>query len=541
MVKQPLRFPLVGRKDILGFMSARTAKFLGYFGLFGFLGLFSYGNQLLYRYLVPPGGDAINHVAIVDRILSGQYAQVLHYHLAWHAIVALITRISGVESITVMAWLGPMLLVVGGITLFYFNKRYFGVVAGLVSLVLISFLSRQPLQTFSDGGFPNVLAVMIVLPLAMIALERISTVTNKPGATLIFILAMAGLFLSHHLTTLVAIPVMAAYVVVQVMLALDRTRLSKAVILLIPIAFYLLFAIGAFIVLPLLGETTIGDLARNFVAVDGSWPFIHLIGQLANPNAIIDLPSYPNAIGEAVVYLGTIGVLVAAYYFVKESNSPRGRISLLLLIWLTFLLFGSQTPALGFPVRLMRDLAVPLALLGGVLAQAVYNVITARKIPTIFAVVIILLGLTNGYLTLVDRVKAIGAPNPLVYHRAEDQKMSLWITQNLPPNRIIGVMADDPYLPIFIDNQNVWVMPEEVKLRVTDPGNLSEVAPEADYIYIRYWKYRPITWDNVKSLPLGYEKSRHTQLVHREAGDDLTVYLFKVNKTEPSTKNENRD
>src|SRR5579871_3042192 len=82
--------------------------------LIALLALFSYANQIIYRYVVPPGGDAINHNAVVATILNGNWHTALTYHIVWHLIVAGIALVTHARPITVMAWLGPALLVSGG-------------------------------------------------------------------------------------------------------------------------------------------------------------------------------------------------------------------------------------------------------------------------------------------------------------------------------------------------------------------------------------------------------------------------------------------
>src|SRR5687768_11683125 len=105
--------------------------------LFLALFLFSYANQFLYKYEVPAGGDAIGHLRIVKNILGGDYLQIFRYHTIWHVTVGIGSLLFHIPSITVMAWLSPLLLFTMGVSLFYFNTRSFGLIAGVSSLILI--------------------------------------------------------------------------------------------------------------------------------------------------------------------------------------------------------------------------------------------------------------------------------------------------------------------------------------------------------------------------------------------------------------------
>lgn len=493
--------------------------------------LFSYANQLLFRYQVPPGGDAINHNLIVQQILDGQWRSAVHYHLIWHLIVAGISVLTGVRSITVMAWLGPMLLLSGGVTLFFFNKKYFGLAAGLVALLLFGFFSRQPLQTLYDGGFPDVLAGATVLPLALMALERISSGSRKVWATLGFILMLVLLLFSHHLTTLFALPLIAIYGIVQLLLSLERQGKSWLKIIAWPVLLVAGLLVAASLFLRY-GATSSSSLASMFVSINLHWPFLHFIGAVADPNQISDITAYPNAIGEALVYLGLAGIPVAIGYFIKDNNSQRGRVSLLLLIWLLLLAVGSRNPHLGFPSRLMRDLAIPLTLLGGVFLQAIVDFFRARTLPTFLLVIIIILSFGTGWPTFLSRVHDAFMPNPLIYHLPPDGQMADWINSNLSAGSKIAMFPGDIYLPLFTSGVTVFgPLSEEVKQKITDPSQVASVIPPAQYIYFQYRLDLPSSGENNQSNLNSYQDSPDMKLVAQFSSPQEQVCLFKVVKT----------
>ncbi|HSX41753.1 MAG TPA: hypothetical protein VLE93_00185 [Candidatus Saccharimonadales bacterium] len=506
---------------------AKIRKIITY-SLFGLLVLFSYANQLIYRYQVPPGGDGINHNIIVTSILAGHWRSAFTYHIVWHLMIAGLALITHARSITVMAWLGPLLLVSGGVTLYYFNKKYFGWAAGITALILFSFFSRQPLQTLYDGGFPDVLAGATVLPLVLMAVENVSGSSRKGWAVGLLLISLLVLLYSHHLTFLFAVALLAIYLIIQLVLTLHRRGWRWWQLVLI--------GLGAYAAAVIIGglflnhtETSAASLARMFMAINWRWPFIHLIGQVADPNQIFDITAYPNALGESLVYLGLGGLAVAIGYFLQKSDSPRGRVSLLLLVWLTVLALGSRNPHLGFPSRLMRDLAIPLTLLAGVFIQAVTDFCQSRRLPRFLLATIIVLSFATGWLTLFARVGEAVRPNPLVYHLAGDRAVVNWMNANLPAGSTILSFPGDIYLPLFLNNQKVLVgYPAEDELKITDPTEIPRIFPRAQYVYFQYRLDQPTSDVNNLSNLETYKGSETLELLTDDISPQEEVYIFRV-------------
>lgn len=515
--------------------SAKARRVLTY-GLFGLLALFSYLNQLIYRYQVPPGGDAINHNAIVTQILTGRWAEALHYHFLWHLLIAGVSLLTHARPITVMAWLGPLLLVSGGVTLFYFNKKYFGWVAGITALILFGFFSRQPLQTLYDGGFPDVLAGATVLPLVLMAVEYLSGSAKKAWPLALLVVSLLGLLYTHHLTFLLTLGLLAIYAIIRLLLSLSAQGRPWWQILPIGIGVYFVFVLAAGLFLHF-SQTSAAGLANLFAQVNWHWPFVHLIGQVADPNQIFDITAYPNALGEALVYLGLGGVAVAIGYFLRKSDSPRGRVSLLLLVWFIVLAIGSRNPHLGFPSRLMRDLAIPLCLLAGLFLQWLADFCRTRGIPKALLVIAIVFSFASGWPTLLARVSEAVTPNPLVYQLAADNQAATTIATTVPANSNIVVFRGGLYLPLFVDNQIIASnISDDQKLKITNPAEVPLVFPAAQYIYFQYRLDQPAGSDNNASNLKSYLASPLMKAVIHESQPEEEVYLFKVLKRAKTIK-----
>lgn len=489
------------------------------------------GNQFIYRYVVPPGGDAINHNPYVIAILEGRLTEVGNYHILWHLIVAIVAFFTRLPSITVMAWLGPLLLFTGGISLFWFMRRYFGLIAALATVIAIGFFSNQPLQTLYDGGFPNVLAAGTVLPFIFIAAERMISDSNKLKASILLTLTLFILSYSHHIVTLYTLTALGIFYLIQCELWLRKKRVNPILIMTgliaiisggIGVAGYLLHSL----------QYSIASLARAFVDINLTPPFIHLIGQLDNPNAMWPLKVYPNAIGETIVYLGLLGSLIAIYLAIKERHNPKGRISLLIIILALVLLLGSQTPALTFPVRLARDLAIPLAMLAGIFVGEVLDYMAKKQAPLIFHYAVVILCLAVGLATGLSRFQRMTQPNPLVSHLKVDIQATNYITTSVPLSSTILTFNDNTHQPLFDPlHKFLHISNPNILRQLTEANTIYLGLKNVDYVYLEYRTDREETWINNRGMLEKYKSSPYFEPLAQEfVQPEKTIILLKVNR-----------
>ncbi len=495
--------------------------------------IFSYLNQLFYQYQVPPGGDAVHHNEIILAILRGDWSLIYRYHTVWHLCVIAIAWLLHARTITVMAWLGPILLVGTATTLYYFNARHVGFVAGITSLLLIGLFSFQPAQTLYDGGFPNVLAAGIVLPLFLMSFNQIFISHRKILAIGSSLLLLVLLIFSHHITTLYGITVVFFTLLFFIIHGLRNRHISWGVILPAIVFIIAILPLGLRWLLSLhLGSAL--DLAAQFIKLTPHYPFISLSSHLDNPNAYWPLSAFPNAIGEAVVYLGAAGFIVSLFRIItKHKRDECWEIYLILVIWAVVLTIGSQMFALGFPVRLARDLAIPLALLGGVFVQSVYGYIAAKKLPwwlfSLFACVCLVLGTSVFW----ERLQRGIFHNPLVSHLPVDSKAARYITEHLPLDARIVAFQDDIYLPLFTPLHHIsWVENPRAQ-NIIEQNHLDTTLQSIDYLYIELRFDRDGSESNSSAVPKSYLKSPYTTLEAVFEQPEKKVFLFKVNHTPP--------
>ncbi len=466
---------------------------------------FSYGNQLIYRYSVPAGYDPLAHNNIIQQILSGHYQIIYQYHTAWHLPVALLSRLFHADSLLVMAWLGPLLLIAMGLSLYHFNSRFFGYGAGIASLILITFFSLQPFQTYSDGGFPNILAAGTVLPFFVILLNQAFEAKQKFWPIIWTILGLFLLAFSHHLTTLYTVGILFFFFIVLLFRA-GRKRHVNGLVLLLGVLVILgigILLLKLFLMSPITGS--VKSLAALFVRVDASFPFVHFIGLPDGPDALWPWRLYNADIGQAVVVLGGSGLLISLAIMLTQPNHPYWRIHALLVVWTITLLVGSRFPNLSDPGRLARDMAIPLALLGGMALQYIYEFIKEKQISKSLFYLFMVLCIINGWPALLKRVNGVFRPNYLVAHLPVDVRSADYITQNLPPDARIMSFQEDMYLDYFTPNQKVdWIIdPKKVSSIVTYTH--PEGALESyDYLYLEERYNKPKGFLNNPDITKNY-------------------------------------
>lgn len=490
---------------------------------------FSYANQLLYRYQVPAGGDAINHNLFVQTILDGKYTEVLDYHAIWHLITAALSALFHVPSLTIMAWLAPGLLVAMGLALYFFNRKFVSETAGIASLILIGFFSQQPIQTLYDGGFPNVLAAGTVLPIVFIAFHNVIQKKRKGASLPLFFLSLLLLAYSHHLTTLYALPTL-ALAGVGYLIGYARSKQVPALTILLLMIIVTFIAFGGFYwLLNSQIESSVLSLARQFMKPDTIFPFFHFQGKLDNPNAIWPLSVYPNGIGEAVVYLGMGGFLIACYRLITGRGSKEWDGYLILIAWTTTLFVLSRIPSLAFPVRLARDMAIPLALLGGIFIHSVLAFIYYRRLPRLFAYLFIFACILLGWLTFADRYVRATQPNKLITHLAVDTQAAHYITEQLPLAAKILVPQSDIYLQNFTPLHHLhYASSEAVAITFLDDKLSYDEISDYDYIYIEERRDIPQNWSNNDGIIRTYSQSSDVELVATFEQREKKVSLFKV-------------
>jgi hypothetical protein len=220
--------------------------------------------------------------------------------------------------------------------------------------LFILFAATQPLQTLYDGGFPNYLAAAIWLPFFILCLAEAIEERSWKWSLGAIVLGLLTL-LTHHFSS-----VYLGIVLAMAALAVKRLRIwllgSLALMVLV-----LISPLGA----------SFRHLASIAVRFGGPFPWIHSVGGLDNPNALLPLAAYPSLLTPAVFWFGTAALV---YVLVRSIRGRKLPLPVVLFAgWALVLYVASQIPALRFPVRLARDLGVPLTVLAAYAINGLVN------------------------------------------------------------------------------------------------------------------------------------------------------------------------
>lgn len=114
--------------------------------------------------------DSPTHASYIAQLVNqAQMPLERFYHLGYHAIVALVVRLSGVAIPDAMLLIGQLLIVQTGLSVFLLSRRLsHSALAGLASAVAVWFLSPTPAYFVTWGRYPLLLGGAL-LPVAMLA------------------------------------------------------------------------------------------------------------------------------------------------------------------------------------------------------------------------------------------------------------------------------------------------------------------------------------------------------------------------------------
>ncbi|MEZ0286854.1 MAG: hypothetical protein ACAH35_03395 [Candidatus Paceibacterota bacterium] len=316
------------------------------------LGTYLVGSYVLFRhfgYVSAPGGDLYNHAMKVALLQEqGVGAFFAGYPKLFHALVLLGVEVSGKDALRVMLAYLPLVVGAAGAVSFLLLKRLQGSWAGVLALGLTLWVATQPLQTLYDGGFPNYISVAVWLPLVLLGVSYLEDTKKKQRVLggILIALGVILMMLTHHFSVAYLVILFVAGCVIS-------WRLTWKLLL------AGLVAMLAFLLSPL--SAGVRDLASAVVQFGGAFPWIHLVGTLDNPNALISVRAFPEYFTPLIWWGGFAALVWVCILMLARKPVP---LTVKLLAVLTFvLLVCSQMEVFGFPLRLARDAGVPLLFL----------------------------------------------------------------------------------------------------------------------------------------------------------------------------------
>ncbi len=436
-------------------------------------------SYLVFRqfgYVTAPGGDLYNHAQMVfDLQRQGASIFFSGYPKLFHTVVLAGVDLLHHDPLKIMLLYLPIVIALAGLSAFLLLNRLRGPWAGLLGLVLVMFVAIQPLQTLYDGGFPNFISVSVWLPIVLLGIADLDAGGryNARGISLTFLGAVL-IVLTHHFSALYL-------VILLVASAFFSTKTVR---------WYLLsaFVIGLVILLSPVASGA-RNLLSSVIQFGGMFPWVHIVGQIDNPNAIINITSYGDYFGPFIYFAGllTMGGVILAW--IRKIRIPLP-ISLLTVLGIV-LLICSQIEAFRFPLRLARDAGVPLTLLTAYGVSIVLYAVKPNRVLTNGFAIVLVLAMLPALITRFDRLFTF---EPDMQYTPAQAAMAAR-AQGAPAifvNQLLVSIAFPNVKPIFPDQQSDTLLAplitseRLVLLNVNDPNfrKYEKVLAVAQYSFI---------------------------------------------------------
>lgn len=174
-----------------------------------------------------------------------------------------ITHLVGVDSLMATKIMFVIGILLSGVTMFYFSKRWFGVVGGLVSAVLYMYFPYHAVNIYVRGAVGEFFAYAF-LPLLFMGIFSLWEDSNKTNKKIFsaIILVATGIFLtsiSHNLSIFMVLVLLVPFVLGVLFFTKKKIRFVTVVI----IGLVLGFLLSAFYILPAFLEKDFTNVASQ--------------------------------------------------------------------------------------------------------------------------------------------------------------------------------------------------------------------------------------------------------------------------------------
>lgn len=421
-------------------MNSKVLKPILFF-IFLITGLaFCYKVIIFNHFLVPIGDDSYPHILITQSfLLKGLFGMDRGYPPLFHIAMGLLSKLTGASLPTTFVWATPSLLFFAGISLGVFARLWQkSWLSFIVVFGLSIFVAQLPFQTWQDGGFPNVLASAIFLPIGMWFLAKATTDTQfaiKPILGYCAVLLL--ILLTHHLTTGTFILLSLGYLF---SLIIYSALIKQSITINTKLIFGILIASIPIGLLLIPGQPVIA-LAKNIIYFSGTFPFIHSLVGLDNQDAIVLLKFIPQSLNWVIGWVGLAGL-----FWLWQDRKQSIEIKILFTSWIVILLILSQISALRFPARFSREIAIPATLLSGYFLISIFQikVNTIQRLAIGFFVCLIVFTGVN-----IKR-KSVSALSNFLEFTQLDSQAANYLKANLRPQECIIVAPKNRYYQFFL-------------------------------------------------------------------------------------------
>lgn len=424
------------------------------FGLgLSFLAFIQYYGVIRFHYIVPPGDDPMNHW-LMAKPFYDHTAKIWEvwkqgaYPPGFHIFISSLAHLLHTDLLSTIVWFYPSIIIFSSLAIFFLTKIIFDRWTALLAFFMYGFTAESSIQLLNDGGYPNLIAAHVFIPLFLIFLllaVRNSSKTKKIIYSTLSVISALLVVFTHHISTfyLLGIILLSIPVLILVYMIRGKLRWNKGILFFTIYFIFLGFCLYLFKHSALFAPAR--GLSNMMIQFQNAFPFFKIIGK-ADPATIPSKRSYLIFFGSLIFATGILGYLYSAISVFKKKTLnifPQ----VILLVWTSLLLIGSRLQFLTNPERMARDAVVPFTILGAGFSIILIRWLKPKPILR-YSVICLLLFLSIN--PIIGRIKVALSYASMVRFTSADKKAIDYLQSKQPLSILTD--AQDFYLPIFLKN-----------------------------------------------------------------------------------------
>ena len=419
-------------------------KLFWYWSVFAFLLValvfIRYYGLVKYHYIAPAGDDPVAHYnmakpfydntkSFLETWKNGLYPPLYHYAIA-HIALVFKTDLLATMNLTY-----PSIIVFASLSVFVCAYFLFGSFEALVAFFLYGFTAKSSIQLLFDGGYPNLIAAHILLPIFVLFYVKIF-LSSKLKQQLLFLslssVTAVLIVLIHHITTFYLLGIVGLSLPFILIWKWITAKWSVKKGILFTLIFVLIYSL----VIYAFFNTSLFAPARSLYMYSTS---------NFDPNGMWLIDYYPDGIGKSVYYFGIMGLFLLAIKFIIRFKDRINITFLVLFIW-SLLLFVVSRFQIANPERPARDLVVPLAICSGVAIAILIRHFKNNYLTSVLIIILLLFSVAG----IKERVSKAIHYEPMMRMTPADEQAIDYI-KSQPVGSILSNEVNG-YLPIFLNN-----------------------------------------------------------------------------------------
>ncbi len=458
-----------------------------------------YSGPMLHDWPFIRGVDHYSHDVMSYLMLTeGHIQPYLIYPPGFHTLMAVISRLSGLEPLEMFPVLAPAFLLLPTIACYALAKRLWGWEAGVAAALFAGVLVGGTYYYFQDAMYPNLIAAQFLMVVAVAALVGVYAFPSRRAGLLLAL--MGSSVVLYHQVSGMYLALLLALVSTYFLPYLFLRERAKGVAVFLSLSLLAVFSVAyawgtydlASVVGNLLGGSSgeTGTAIGMAIGTQAPYPFDLLIAIM---------------VSSSVAWLGLFGALLlvggkwgrpnvragalAGTLTNARSKAPRIMVHLMLFLWILILFVGSRTPLSGFPQRFGRDLGIPIALLAALALVVLLRSFLIRRKPAAYltaAVAVFLAGTLVG-LQGIQSLKGASKPSFQLTMTHQIEEAGYWLKDhNDGGNIMVTPQANQVPSRMMLAMGDYSAMQSFVAYQITHPRDLPPHGPEPlwDVLYV---------------------------------------------------------